>query len=160
MHPRPRLLSILTITNSVYAGLCLFFLVFQRSFLYMPMPATPAHAAVLTLDVPGATLRISHQPHAGPQALIYFGGNAEDVAFTVPALTEFFPSRASYGLHYWGYSGSTGSPSEAALRQGAQWPALSILRAAARQQPGDPARRRYRHRGSRTAGVFSLEDRV
>ena len=93
----------------------------------MPTPAIPAHATALTRDVPGATLRISHQPHAGPQALIYFGGNAEDVAFTVPVLGELFPSRASYGLHYWGSSGSTGSPSEAALRQDAQWPALSIL---------------------------------
>jgi len=33
--------SLLTIAIGVYAGLCLVFLVFQRSFIYMPTPVTP-----------------------------------------------------------------------------------------------------------------------
>ena len=101
-------------------GLCLVFLIFQRSFISMPTSVTPAHAKAFTLEVPGATVRVSFQPQDGPQALIYFGGNAEDVAYTVPELAAAFPDRAIYGLHYRGYSGSSGRPAEAALRRDAR----------------------------------------
>ena len=65
-------------------------------------------------------MRISSRPHDGPQALVYFGGNAEDVAYTVPELAELFPDRAIYGMHYRGYSGSSGHPAETALRSDAR----------------------------------------
>lgn len=112
--------SLLTIAIGVYAGLCLVFLVFQRSFIYMPTPATPAHAAAFTLEVPDAKVRISSRPHDGPKAVVYFGGNAEDVASAVPELAQLFPDRAVYGMHYRGYSGSSGRPSETALRSDAR----------------------------------------
>lgn len=112
--------SLLAIAVGVYAGLCLVFLFFQRSFIYMPTPVTPAHAAAFTLEVPDARVRISSRPHDGPKALIYFGGNAEDVASTVPELSQALPDRAMYGMHYRGYSGSSGHPTEAALRSDAR----------------------------------------
>jgi len=94
--------------REVYAGLCLIFFFFQRSFIYMPTPATAAHAGAVALEVPGATLRVSCRPMEGTKALVYFGGNAEDVAFTLPELAAAFPDRAIYCLHYRGYSGSSG----------------------------------------------------
>jgi len=112
--------SLLTIAIGVYAGLCLVFLVFQRSFIYMPTPVTPAHAQAFTLEVPGAAIRISSRPHDGPQALVYFGGNAEDVAFTLPELAELVPGRTIYGVHYRGYNGSSGRPTEQSLRSDAR----------------------------------------
>ena len=112
--------SLLAIAACAYAGLCLVFLVFQRSFSYMPTPETPAHASAVVLEVPGAQLRISARPHDGPKALVYFGGNAEDVAYTLPELATAFPDRAIYLVHYRGYSGSSGRPAEAALRSDAQ----------------------------------------
>jgi pimeloyl-ACP methyl ester carboxylesterase len=108
--------SILSIVVGVYVGLCAVMFFMQRSMIYMPTPATAAHEAAIVLDVPGAKLRISSQPHGGPKALVYFGGNAEDVASSVPKLAAAFPDRAIYALHYRGYSGSSGSPSEAAFR--------------------------------------------
>jgi len=111
--------SIVTIAAGVYAGLCLIMLVFQRSFIYMPTPLTAAHAAAAVVEVPGATLRVSSRPHDGPLAVLYFGGNAEDVAYTLPELAAVFPDRAIYCLHYRGYSGSSGRPSEPALRSDA-----------------------------------------
>ncbi|MFM7135518.1 MAG: hypothetical protein ACKO1M_00405 [Planctomycetota bacterium] len=54
MRARRMLWSLFTIAIGVYAGLCLVFLVFQRSVIYMPTPLTPAHAQTLTLEVPGA----------------------------------------------------------------------------------------------------------
>jgi pimeloyl-ACP methyl ester carboxylesterase len=112
--------SLLAIAIGVYAGLCLVFAVFQRSFIYMPTPVTAAHAAAFPLEVSGATVRISSRSHDGPRALVYFGGNAEDVAYTVPELAELFADRAIYGMHYRGYSGSSGRPAEAALRSDAR----------------------------------------
>jgi fermentation-respiration switch protein FrsA (DUF1100 family) len=112
--------TILRIALCVYVGLCLFFFIFQRSFIYMPTPMTPAHEQTLILEVPDARLRISGAIHDGPKALVYFGGNAEDVARTVPELAAVFPDRSIYAMHYRGYSGSTGRPSEAALRSDAR----------------------------------------
>ena len=94
------LVNLLAIGATAYAGLCLVFLLFQRSFIYMPTPETPAHSAAHVLDVPGARLRVSTRPLDGPQALVYFGGNAEDVAATLPDLAAAFPDRALYLLHY------------------------------------------------------------
>ena len=120
MRTRRMLWTVLTIAVGVYAGLCVIFFIFQRSFIYMPTPATPAHVAAFTLEVPGATVRVSTRPDDGPKALLFFGGNAEDVTYTVPELAEVFPDRAVYAMHYRGYSGSSGRPSEAALRSDAQ----------------------------------------
>jgi len=112
--------SVLIVALGVYVGLCVVFFVFQRSFIYMPRPQTPDHAAAFTLDVPAARVRVSTRPHDGPQALIYFGGNAEDVAYTLPELAALFPDRAIYLPHYRGYCGSSGRPTEAALRSDAR----------------------------------------
>ena len=98
----------------IYLLLCgvLFFV--QRSLLFHPVPAVGG-GAVVSLDVDGVSLRIATRPHDGPRALLYFGGNAEDVSQTVPELAAAFPDRAIYALHYRGYGGSGGRPSEAAL---------------------------------------------
>ena len=99
-----------------YALACLGLFLGQRSFIYYPPPAAAYPAPVTTsLAVPGAVLRISERPHAGQRALIYLGGNAEDVTASLPTLDKAFPGHALYLLHYRGYAGSTGKPSEQAL---------------------------------------------
>jgi Predicted hydrolase of the alpha/beta superfamily len=108
--------TILLAAGGLYAAVALFFFVFQRSFLYRPTPQTGDHASAIPLERPGATVLVSCQQRQGPQALLFFGGNAEDVAITVPKLADLFPDRSIYGLHYRGYSGSSGRPSEPALR--------------------------------------------
>ncbi|MGA1617731.1 MAG: hypothetical protein EBS83_06775 [Planctomycetia bacterium] len=112
--------NVLVFALIVYLGICLFFWIAQRSFIYMPRPETADHAGAVNLQLPDVTLRISQQPHDGPLALVYLGGNAEDVAFTVPELAAAFPDRAIYGLHYRGYCGSSGRPTEAGLRHDAR----------------------------------------
>lgn len=112
--------SLLAIGFGVYASLCVVFLVFQRSFIYMPTALTPGTAVTLVLEVPDASLSISFRAHDGPRALVYFGGNAENVASTLPELAAAFPDRALYLMHYRGYSGSSGRPAEATLRSDAR----------------------------------------
>jgi pimeloyl-ACP methyl ester carboxylesterase len=99
-----------------YAGLCgaLFFL--QRSLIYFPQPASgDAEATTLTLPTTAARVLVSTRPKDGPRALIYFGGNAEDVSLNMPSFSAGFPDSAIYLLHYRGYGGSSGRPSEEAL---------------------------------------------
>ncbi len=79
----------------LYALICLFFFVFQRSFIYIPTPAHPTHNALDVLELLDARLRLSTRQFDGPQAMIYFGGNAEDVASTVPELATVFPDHAT-----------------------------------------------------------------
>lgn len=58
---------------------------------------------------------MSTRPVDGPRALLYFGGNAEDVSRNLPGFSVAFPGSAIYLPHYRGYGGSSGSPSEEAL---------------------------------------------
>jgi pimeloyl-ACP methyl ester carboxylesterase len=114
------LFKILLLAAVLYAAVCLFFYVFQRSFIYRPTPLMPEHAGAMVVERPDAAIRVSAKPRVGTKALLFFGGNAEDVGITVPKLAELFPERAIYGMHYRGYSGSSGRASEAGLRDDAR----------------------------------------
>jgi pimeloyl-ACP methyl ester carboxylesterase len=65
-------------------------------------------------------IRVTVRPHAGPKALLYFGGNAEDVSVNLASFAHAFPDYAIYLLHYRGYGGSAGKPIEAALHADAR----------------------------------------
>jgi pimeloyl-ACP methyl ester carboxylesterase len=69
----------------------------------------------MTLETGTGPVLVSTRPNAGSNALIYFGGNAEDVSQNMPGLAGAFPNDAIYLLHYPGYGGSSGSPSEQAI---------------------------------------------
>jgi pimeloyl-ACP methyl ester carboxylesterase len=100
----------------VYVGLCVALFCFQRSLIYFPQKrAFGSSDTVATLHVPGAELRLSVRARRGTTALLYFGGNAEDVSASLPDLSGVFPDHAIYLLHYRGYGGSSGKPSEQVL---------------------------------------------
>jgi pimeloyl-ACP methyl ester carboxylesterase len=104
----------------VYVGLCAALFFVQRSMLYYPQPRLRGEtSATLPLSVDGAELVISVRPHDGPNAIVYFGGNGEDVTFNLPSFSAAFPEHSLYLMNYRGYGGSSGSPSEAALSQDA-----------------------------------------
>lgn len=98
----------------LYAVACAALYFFQRSLLYYPQPAQ-FQLPSLRLAVPGADLQVSVRPRAGRRAVLYFGGNAEDVTASLPELGAVFPDQAVYAMHYRGYGGSTGQASEQAL---------------------------------------------
>ena len=111
---------VLAILAFMYAAVCLALFAMQRSMIYYPQPgAAESPQSTLTMPVQGATLRVSVRGHAGPKALIYFGGNAEDVSLSLPAFSSAFPDRALFLLHYRGYGGSSGKPSEEAIQSDA-----------------------------------------
>lgn len=69
--------------------------------------------------MPDAQISLITRERVGPRALIYFGGNAEDVSRNLPEFAEAFPDYAVYLLNYRGFGGSGGSPSEAAIAEDA-----------------------------------------
>ena len=111
------MLQLLGLLALVWLGLCLLLFLLQRSLIYFPAPGAPGSAASsFWLESPQARLRISARRQlAGATAIVYFGGNAEDVASTLPDLSAQFPDHALFLMHYRGYGGSSGRPSEAAL---------------------------------------------
>jgi pimeloyl-ACP methyl ester carboxylesterase len=110
------MLTLATIVVLAYLGLCALLFLSQRALIYFPQPrSTVGQAATITLPVDAGEVIVTVRPHVGPKALLYFGGNAEDVSYNLPGLSAAFPDHAIYLLHYRGYGGSAGSPSEAAL---------------------------------------------
>jgi pimeloyl-ACP methyl ester carboxylesterase len=106
-------LTLLLFVVVVYAGLCGALFVFQRSLLYFPQPRSNAEGSErMTLQTGTGTVVVSTRPKAGPDALIYFGGNAEDVSQSMPDFADAFPGSAIYLMHYPGYGGSAGRPTE------------------------------------------------
>jgi pimeloyl-ACP methyl ester carboxylesterase len=111
---------LLAVIVFMYAAVCMVLYAMQRSMIYYPQPgAAETPDSTLTIPVQGATLRVSVRAHASPKALIYFGGNAEDVSLSLPTFSSAFPDRALFLLHYRGYGGSSGKPSEEALQSDA-----------------------------------------
>jgi len=99
-----------------YIALCFAMYFFQRSLIYYPQPRSIARPeSTLKLPVDGADLVVTVRHHDGPKAIVYFGGNGEDVSHNLADYANAFPDHALYLMHYRGYGGSTGTPSEAAL---------------------------------------------
>lgn len=87
----------------------------QRSLIYFPQPRSNRDAAVMSLPSPAGSILVSTRPVPGPDAVLYFGGNAEDVSADMPDFSRAFPTAAIYLLHYPGYGGSAGHPTEKAI---------------------------------------------
>ena len=110
------MLVVAAVAILAYVALCVALFAMQRSLIYFPQAGSAAPgASTLVLNVGDAQVRVTTHPAAGATAVIYFGGNAEDVSLSFPLLRAAFPDDALYLLHYRGYGGSTGSPSESAI---------------------------------------------
>ncbi len=110
------MLALLIGAAVAYGLLCLGVFWTQRSLIYFPQAVARATGPTMTLPTgDGATVVVSTHAQAWSNAVLYFGGNAEDVSQTLPSLVKAFPDRAIYLMRYRGYGGSTGEPSEPAL---------------------------------------------
>ena len=109
------MLTLILITVAVaYVGFCIALYTLQRSFQYFPTPRRLGPTQLAATFQSGDTLlQLTVRPHAGPGAVLYFGGNGEDVSGSVGPLMAAFPEREIVMLHYRGYGGSAGRPTEA-----------------------------------------------
>lgn len=104
-----------------YAGLCGILYANQDLLLYPgAVDSNPPGFEAFRVQSGTASVKVwSLHTDAAP-ALLYFGGNGEDVGANLPSFERAFPERAVYCMNYRGYGGSTGSPSETALVADAQ----------------------------------------
>lgn len=101
---------------TVYSVLCALLYFFQRSLIYFPQPeANSKNTNVIHVTVDNVTLNIITAKPGNTGAIIYFGGNAENVGLSVPELAAAFPDKAIYAMNYRGFGGSDGTPSEEGL---------------------------------------------
>ena len=107
---------IFSVSFMLYATFCIIMYATQRHQIYFPTPQSRnSQAESFLLPVTGAKLQIwSLHPECEP-AIIYFGGNAEDVAGNISGFAHLLPTYAIYLVNYRGYGGSTGKPTETAL---------------------------------------------
>ncbi len=107
---------ILFLAGLAYAGFCLFLFLRQRSLIYYPHPAVQSNdGEVVWLDNEQEQLKVWQVDADGDAALIYFGGNAEDVSINLAQFRELFSGVSLYLMNYRGYGGSSGHPTEAGL---------------------------------------------
>jgi pimeloyl-ACP methyl ester carboxylesterase len=111
--------ALIAVAAALYIAACAALYFFQRSLIYYPQPSAHGTASRMNLRSGEVDLVISIRERPGPAAVIYFGGNAEDVSASLPELSQAFADRALYLMNYRGYGGSAGSPSESALHNDA-----------------------------------------
>ena len=111
------LLPLLSFAALAYLGLVAWVYVTQRAQIYFPVPAIHhTGARTIWVESDGERIKVWHVARDRPQALIYFGGNAEDVAGNIETFAAAFPEHSLFLVNYRGYGGSTGRPTEAGLR--------------------------------------------
>lgn len=107
------LLLLLSVPLILYTLLCLLLFAFQRKMIYFPVPevSIPGVAHVV-LDTGEVRLKVWTLNPEEERALLYFGGNAENVANNIGVFKTLFPRHTVYLLNYRGYGGSSGAPDE------------------------------------------------
>jgi hypothetical protein len=110
------LVYLLLLPVGAYVAICLLLFAGQRSHIYFPVREShPAGAQAIRMQGAGADLKVWVVRRPGPRAILYFGGNAEDVAYNLGAFTGAFPGHSIYLVNYRGYGGSSGEPTESGL---------------------------------------------
>jgi pimeloyl-ACP methyl ester carboxylesterase len=105
--------TLLSIAFVCYFAICGMMFISQRSLIYYPQPrSVTAAESTMLLPVEGAEVVVTVRRLESPKAIVYFGGNAEDVSQNLASFTHAFPDHALYLMHYRGYGGSNGRPTE------------------------------------------------
>ena len=105
-----------SVSLMLYATFCIIMYATQRRQIYFPTPQSRNNIAKhFLLPVTGAKLKIWTLHQECEPAIIYFGGNAEDVALNIAGFAQLLPTYAIYLINYRDYGGSTGKPTETAL---------------------------------------------
>ena len=110
---------ILTISIS-YSILCVATYIGQRKLLYFPQVGVElADAEAITFSLASLALSGKIINPGQPRALLYYGGNAEQVEFSSEFFRTVLPNYSVYLVPYRGYGGNAGVPTEKALYQDA-----------------------------------------
>jgi len=107
--------NVLLILLLAYIGLGSFLFLKQRSFIYFPVTEISSTLMTKVFNNDGHSINVYILNENADRAIVYFGGNAENVAYNAQPFSELFSDYAVYLVNYRGYAGSSGSPSENAI---------------------------------------------
>lgn len=109
--------SLLKSAALIYLAVCALLWLLQRQLLFLPY-STRVDAASTDFELArGEVVLRGWRVNPGqPRALLYFGGNAEDIGWQRERYARWFPRHTVYLLAYRGYGASDGSPEERALK--------------------------------------------
>jgi len=109
-------ISLSSILILVYFGFGLLLYLRQNSFIYYPTPEQ-SHDGVesRSFSINGETINTFIVNPGQKKAVLYFGGNSEEVGFNAPIFGPALPDSTIYLTNYRGYGGSSGEPSEQVL---------------------------------------------
>ena len=99
----------------IYLGIGMLLYFKQRSFIYFPVRDASSGYEQMVVQNQEASISVTHINSNSTKAILYFGGNAENVDFSVPGFSGLFPEYAVYFVKYRGYGASTGRPTEAGI---------------------------------------------
>lgn len=99
----------------IYLMLGVMLYLFQRSMIYYPSAATAHNFKTLTWPNSDIMVEALVTHDQGQHAILYFGGNAENVAYTAGDFFQEFPRHTTYLMKYRGYSGAEGTATETDL---------------------------------------------
>lgn len=115
-NPLIRIIFILFVSYLIF---CIYLFVNQRSYIYFPQSglqnqwrAITDGASAFALDNQDVSLRGWVLNKNKPQAIIYFGGNAERVEANIPEFRSHFSDHSVYLVPYRGYGESEGTATE------------------------------------------------
>ena len=109
-------LLILTIIFIAYFSLAVILYLFQRNLLYFPQKKVGVVKEKEIEIKNGKTILRGWVINEGKDnAILYYGGNAENIEYNIPLFKEIFRDYTIYLLSYRGYGMSDGSPNEADL---------------------------------------------
>jgi len=99
----------------IYFTLGALLFVIQRSLIYFPRGSIEHGYPELEFSNQGQVIKVIVINGGQQKALLYFGGNAEVVAYNASDFTRALPDFSVYLVNYRGYGGSSGYPNEQAL---------------------------------------------
>ena len=85
---------------SIYLVLCGFFFIKQRSFIYFPCQQQNHTVDQIQVNTGQALVQLSTSNPKSTRAILYFGGNAEDVSASLPEYSQRIADVAIYAVHY------------------------------------------------------------
>lgn len=104
--------SILSIFIIVYLVGGVFLYIKQDSFLYFPTPKSKSTYEEKIFINENESIHATLLNSGNKQAIIYFGGNAENVDYNAKMFSDLFINYTVYLVKFRGYGESTGTPSE------------------------------------------------
>ena len=108
--------SLITIILLVYFGLGALLYFFQQHFIYFPSTKVVDDSQQnIKIKSAGETINVWLINPGMNDAVIYFGGNAQNAFFAMPQFETMITDKTVYLVDYRGYGSSSGKPSEKAL---------------------------------------------